>query len=189
MAVLKVPALMPDALLVNCCHQIHVAGPWPFALLFQLYQCVRTLAGGILSVGFPQKKHVFVRCPHCHRTRTLSKMQTMAYKKATTPCMPDNNEPAETDENSDKDQPQSFEIPIEGFATWVSFRGAKTRTRVLCKAIDNANSASDGTVIHRVEHACHGLERCVGVVNAGGAQGLLTASTVVGFVNTVQAWA
>lgn len=170
-----------------------MAGPWPFALLFQLFQCVRTLAGVVLNVGFLQES-VSVRCPHCRITTwKLITMQAIAYCKGkcktTTQCMPDNSGLDETDADSDKDQPQPFEIPIAGFATWVSFRDAKTRTRVLRKAIIHATSATDGTVIHRVEHACHGLERCVGVVNAGGAQGLLTASTVVGFVNTVQAWA
>ena len=58
--------------------QILVHGPWPFALLWRLYQCLRTLAEDVLNIAIAR---ILVQCPRCRRTSLgLSMARTRALK-------------------------------------------------------------------------------------------------------------
>lgn len=141
------PAPPAHALLIvfPCC-QICVVGPWPFGLLQQLHDCVKSFVEGVPGLIM----HTNVLCWHCHVAwLPLDEVQHTARRGHSERCCSsqvptvvrgvavDGMELQQEHQNP-RDGVLGVDMGTLGFATWTVELGTKRRQRAVRQAIQQA---------------------------------------------------
>lgn len=162
--------------------QIVVIGPWPYALVHQLYFCVQTLAQDVLALKVKSAK---LLCPRCRQTKfPVKKARAEALKGRSLACgdyscrgntgdstaQPERGGMDQSDSDSYEEEQGTLDMATLSCATWIiglsrlttpekKRRNVEERHDVVRRTIEAASGATDSTSTIRKAHASRILER------------------------------